>query len=714
MSVERRVVLNHRGRMAKSWLWRGVAFAAMWFCVSVSIAAADAVTALEPLFSQPYIDADEWRDAPVRHRYVHGGFKGTDTRFSFYLPAKEQYQGRFFQHLTPFPLSEKLAQQDPVGEFNKIGFAIASGAYFVETNGGSTLPIGKVATTKSDPTITAYRANAAAAQYSRVVAMQMYGSKRPYGYAYGGSGGAYRTVGSIENTKGVWDGAVPYVLGSSMAIPNMFTVRMHAMRILKGKFPQIVDAVEPGGSGDPFLGLNALQVSALREITRMGFPLKSWYGYNNMGVHGFAALYPGIVAADPTYFVDFWTKPGYLGFDHPDQFTGARMQFKTSLAAPMTAAEAARLRINLDASSAESQGGVDSAFRIPEGAEGARVAALRLKLTPPPIDFIGGDLIVMSGAAKNKRLPLARIVGDIAVLGVADQDVANLLAANDEVQIDNSNFLAAQTYHRHQVPGPEYKVWDQFRRPDGKPMYPQRPMLLGPVFTQATAGSLPTGAFEGKIILVESLWDREALPWSADWYRGLVQKHFGDASDDHFRLWYTDHALHGDEGQLEDATHVVSYNGILHQALRDLSAWVEKGIAPPASTSYRVDDGQVIVPPTAEERRGVQPVVRVQANAAARSDVAVGEPVTFTGTIAVPPGTGSIIAAQWDFDGAGTFPVSSNVSKGAKATTVSITRAFDKPGTYFPVLRGISQREGDTLSPYARIQNLGRVRVVVR
>ena len=51
---------------------------------------------------------------------------------------------------------------------------------------------------QTDPTITAYRANAAAAQYSRTVAMQMYGGKRPYGYAYGGSGGAYRTIGSIR------------------------------------------------------------------------------------------------------------------------------------------------------------------------------------------------------------------------------------------------------------------------------------------------------------------------------------------------------------------------------------------------------------------------------------------------------------------------------------------------------------------------------------
>src|SRR6185437_7547214 len=34
--------------------------------------------AVDPLFAHPYIDKDEWRNTPVRHRYVHGGFKGTD------------------------------------------------------------------------------------------------------------------------------------------------------------------------------------------------------------------------------------------------------------------------------------------------------------------------------------------------------------------------------------------------------------------------------------------------------------------------------------------------------------------------------------------------------------------------------------------------------------------------------------------------------------
>lgn len=674
-------------------------------------APAQAAATEDALFAQPYIDIDEWRDAPVRHRYVHGGFKGTETRFSFYFPPKDQYQGRFFQHLTPAPDNENLAQRAGSPEENKIGFAISSGGYFVETNGGGPAVAGFGS---KDPTIGAYRANAAAARYSRVVAQQMYGGKRPYGYVYGGSGGAYRTTGSFENTRGVWDGAVPYVMGSSMAIPNSFTVRMHAMRLLDGKFPQIVDAVEPGGGGDPYAGLNPEQAGALREVTKMGFPPQSWYGWKTMGIHGFAALYGGVVMADPGYFTDFWTKPGYYGFDHPESFKGARLQHKTTVAAPITALEAAKAGLNTGLITGRKTGNVDDSYAALQGQAGQQVAAFRLAAAPPPVQFMGGDLIVLSGAAKGQRLMVSRIDGDKVILGIVDPAVAAKLAPGDEVQVDNSNFLAAQTYHRHQVPGPEFKVWDQFRDAAGKPIYPQRPMLLGPIFTKATAGSIPEGNFDGKMILVESLWDREAYPWSADWYRARVQRHFGSATDDHFRLWYTDHALHGDATEQDDKTRAVSYLGVLHQALRDVAAWVEQGTPPPASTSYRIDDGQVVTAPTAEARKGIQPVVTLTANGAERAEVARGQPVTFVGTITVPPGAGFVTHAQWDFDGAGAFAESSPVAKGATTVRVTTTHRFDQPGTYFPALRGISQRDGDAATPYAQIQNLGRVRVVVK
>jgi hypothetical protein len=128
----------------------------------------------DPMFDRPAVDLDEWRDEPVPHRYVHGGFEGTNTRFSIYLPPADSYRGRFFQHITPVPDSENLAQQAR-GEADKIGFAIASGAYFLETNGGGVWG----GYGSDDPTIAGYRANAAAVQYSRAVACEMYGEHRP-------------------------------------------------------------------------------------------------------------------------------------------------------------------------------------------------------------------------------------------------------------------------------------------------------------------------------------------------------------------------------------------------------------------------------------------------------------------------------------------------------------------------------------------------------
>jgi len=45
---------------------------------------------------------------------------------------------------------------------------------------------------------------------------------------------------------------------------------------------------------------------------------------------------------------------------------------------------------------------------------------------------------------------------------------------------------------------------------------------------------------------------------------------------------------------------------------------------------------------------------------------------------------------------------------------VEVEHTFGKAGTYFPALRGVSERTGDRVTPYARVQNLGCVRVVVK
>ncbi|MFV8819173.1 hypothetical protein [Haliea sp. E17] len=669
----------------------------------------------DTMFSKPFIDIDEWRDTPVRHRYVHGGFADTDTRFSFYLPPKEKYEGRFFQYITPVPESENLSQGKS-GEEDKIGFAVDSGAYFVETNGGG--KFGAATPGQSiDPTIGAFRANAAAAQYSRAVALEMYGGKRPYGYAFGGSGGAFRTIGGMENTEGVWDGAVPYVAGSPMSIPNVFTVRTYAMRVLADKLPAIADAVDVGSGKDPFtdIGLNAEERDALQEATRLGFPLRGWHAWDHLGLHAFSLLFPAVVAVDTPYFSDFWAKPGYEGYQPTASLKRAQLDFTVAIDKLVGVDEARAMGLEVGHLPGQRHGLADDAWKAMQGKHQAALpVALKIAAVPAQ-NTLGADLSVASGDAAGTPLPLVRLEGDIVLLAPGAEEALAKLKVGDKLHFDNRNFLAVQTYHRHQVPGPEYAVWDQFRDAQDKPIYPQRPMLLGPMFAQGASGTLQSGDFKGKMILLENLYDTEAFPWQADWYRARVQEHLGEAMDDNFRLWFNDHSNHHDATEQRDPLHTVSYLGVLQQALRDVSAWVEAGVEPPANTRYEVVDGQVEVPEDAALRGGIQPTIALTANGSSRAEVAAGEAVDLVASVAVPAGTGSIVAAQWDLDGQGTFPVAGQIERAADGqVTVRLEHAYSQPGTWFPTLRVASQREGDAGTAFARIQNLGRVRVVVR
>lgn len=79
----------------------------------------------------------------------------------------------------------------------------------------------------------------------------------------------------------------------------------------------------------------------------------------------------------------------------------------------------------------------------------------------------------------------------------------------------------------------------------------------------------------------------------------------------------------------------------------------------------------------------------------------------FTGVITTPPRAGSIIAAQWDFYGKGDFRDASPAPGHPRQLKVVIALRLDQPRVWFPALRGVSQRDGDRTTPYARIQTSG-------
>lgn len=638
---------------------------------------------IDPQYSEPYIDINELRGEPISHRYVHGGFKGTDARFSFYFPSAERYEGRFFHNTYPLSLSEDIGPFPIAFDVatGNLGFILDSGAYYVQTNLG-----GADRTPFADPAMAAYRVNAAAAKYSRIVAAEIYGAHRPYGYLFGGSGGSYQVIGSAENTSGVWDGFVPFVIGTPNAIPSMFTVRMHALRVLskRNKFPAILDAINPGGSGDPYAELNEEERAALQEATLMGFPPRGWFSYSTMGSGYFNHVAPLVPMLDPTYVDDFWSKPGYLGTDPNSDIGAAHFHFDTVITKV-----------------------IDGFFKYVE-----------LESVPEK-DFTDSHLVMMSGASADNSIPIATINGNVIGFTLAaDQTAIRGIRVGDRVRIDNAWPLAMQTYHRHQVPTPDMYGWNQFRTADGKFKYPQRDILIGPLSAAGTAGSVPNGNIKGKMLVVETLMDIDALPWQADWYRSQVKEKLGAAFKDNFALWFIDHAQHDNPPAGKAQAHAVSFEGALQQALRDISTWVEKGIRP-IDTQYQVIDSQVQVPENANEGGGIQPVVALyvnkngQANGDVRTDVKIGETVNFTATIEVPSNAGKIVAIEWDLEGTGEYPVSEKIDTPQVHIRISAAHAFSKRGTYFPVIRVTSQRQGDMKTPYARIQNIACVRVVV-
>jgi len=639
----------------------------------------DVVTAdsVDPQFKHPYIDVNELRNEPVPHRYMHGGFKDTDARFSFYFPPKERYAGRFFHNTYPMAVSEDIGPFPIAFEVStgNLGFTIDSGAYYVQTNLG-----GRDRMPPADLAIGAYRVNAAAAKYSRIVAAELYGEHRPYGYLFGGSGGSYQTMGAAENTVGVWDGFVPFVIGSPNAIPSMLTIRTHALRVLRqrNKFPGIMDAISPGGSGDPYTELNDEESAALKEATSLGFPPRGWWNHDTLTSGHLTQVAPLIPLLDPTYVDDFWTKPGYLGTDPASSIRDARFHFDTRVA------------------------------RVIEG------FPRQLELASvPDRDFADSHLVMLSGEAAGKSTAIATIDGKtVGFAFAADQSVINSIQAGDQVRIDNSWALAIQTYQRHQVPTPDLYAWNQYRNVDGTPVYPQRDILIGPIAAAGTAGSVPNGRIHGKMLMLDTLLDVDGIPWQADWYRSQVKAALGTAFEENFALWFIDHAQHDNPGTALACAHTVSYEGALQQALRDVSAWVETGQRP-AETRYEVVDSQVVVPDRAHERGGIQPVIHLFANGGARADVAVNQPIAFSVAIEMPPNAGTIVAAEWDFEGRGNFTVVEPLDTPQALLHLSATHSYTAPGTYYAVLRATSQRQGNRHTPYSRIQNIARARVEV-
>lgn len=676
----------------------------------------------DPFFGTPFLDADEERGTPVPHRYLHGGFDGTDTRFAAYLPPSETWRGRFFQ---PFGGGQggdefTAAPGGLLGEMlGGLTDAAELGGFMIESNQGH---IQSSPDPKADDPVTlyGYRASAEVGRFARFLATEHYGSPPRHGYAFGGGAGAGRALQSMERAPGVWDAAFVYCTpgrvdpeggsaeSQSPTIAN-FSAMLNVRSMLGPKLPAFVDALEPGGSGDPYAGLTAPQREAVADLYALGFP----GGEVHLGLQiGPTAVWAtsaeALIDQDPDYFEDFWTKPGYAGADQPDLFTHRRLQVRTTVDAVVTNDD---LRAEVLAGGPAANAPLAIWWPITYRGD------LAVGLVPDDhlnVDLIGARVTVLTGAAAGRRLYCRDTAGRTVLIdanGTPGLVRLTDVLPGDEVEIDNRDFLAfCHWYRHHLLPGE--RGFNRFLM-RGRPIHPQRELRR----ITGNGGGTLLGRFAGRVLSTQFTPDTMVWPIQPATYAEAVQSQ-DDELASRFRIRWIENAENSPPAFFPKAhpalsTRVIDYSGAVRQSLRDIVAWVEDGVAPVATT-YRIDDGQVVLPDRAAERGGIQPVVSATVNGAASAAVAAGEPARLEVTAEVPPGAGAVVKVDWDFDGFGTFPFTDESVDGtAAAVTLVVEHAFHQPGTYFPAVRVSSHREGDVADTSRRVENLGRVRVVV-
>lgn len=607
--------------------------------------------------------------------------KTASHRVTWRFPAKAHWRNRFFQQTYPLPFDMLNTVDDR--------FAFTSGGFTVAINPGN-------------PNV-GYRVPAAAAKLAKAYANKLYGNTaRIYGYLYGQSGGSVQAIAAAEGTTGVWDGIIPVVIATDGLTMHSFQwANLYAIAVPQAKREAIADAVAPGSGRDIYTGLNGDERAILNELLSAGFARLALedmkfavgFGPGNLGATG---------DLDPTYEDDFWSKPGYEGNDPPAWLTAARVDGIATISGVTRNAQGAPTSVNFDPATLPKLGSI--------GAEGLQFHVYAADGTTR---ITKGEVRTLSGRLAD---------GTLTLNGTNDPVLLAALTHGSKIRITNGALLAAAFYPRHTIPDNGNPAYNQYRNKNGSPRYAQRPVNVAYFGNLRAAGGVrQTGNINTKTVVIEDLVDPASYPYTAAFYALQVKRALGPVQADRMlRVYYQESASHGAfpgivPGKM--GTSLVGVGGILHQALLDLAAWVEDGVAPLSSSSYRLDEmNQVILPDSASKRRGLQPVLHLTANGEERAVVGVNQPVNLSADIAMPPRSGQIVQYDWylgthDFK----FEPAMTLAKPQTRAKAKRTVSFPKAGEYMVTLRVFGQRNGiGDVSHPTILQNLARVRIVVR
>lgn len=679
----------------------------------------------DDFFGAPFVDADEQRDDPTPHRYIHGGFEGTDTRFAFFYPPAERYEGRMFKPLQGGNAGDEHVNCNPHGTFitGGIEMIFRLGGYAVESNMGH---IGDVLDPKAgeDPTIYGWRAVAESARFSKFLAARILGKAPDYTYVYGGSGGARRSPLCLAYAPDVFDGAMPFMGDASDGDhgdfsrikqgAGHFASMFNVQRVLGPKMDDVIDAMWPGGSGNPFATLNTHQIEELSALYRLGYPRGDEFMISQpMGQIWLWASMAERLQGEDDYFDKFWTTPGHVGYDQPDLVAGDLLSKKIKVARALTTQN---IYDDPIFSTPKLQPLLALVRGVIEGTGRSRDLPCVLEIKDVGEGYrLGAKVKITSGTAEGRELYCLNAIGDYFFCD-GMSEASNLrftgVEPGDEVHIDNRAFLAYCYYARHHLQ--DTKEYD-FLRLAGRPIYKQYELPdMSPFMS-----TCHTGKFDGKMLWIHHTHDSSLWPSQGIGMKNNVEREVGyEEGRKHFRLRWLDNAEHippmlaAAPANRANVTWLVDYLPMVEQGLVDLAAWVEQGIEP-AETQFEYLDGEIILSSNAVERGGVQPVVAVTANGKSRAEVKAGKAVNLEVSAEVPAGTGTIISVLWDFDGSGSYPEKPDVDGTASKLTLNTQHTYDKPGTYFVTALVESHREGDVNATCRRIPNVASARVVV-
>ncbi len=593
------------------------------------------------------------------------------------FPEKAYFRNRFFQQT--YPLNIEMLN-------------VVDARFAFETGGGYTVGVNP-----GNPNV-GFRMLAAAAKLAKAYARKFYGTnERIYGYMYGQSGGSVQTIAAAEGTTGVWDGLVPAVIATDGLNNHSFDWgALYNLAIPEAKRKAIAEAAAPGSGKDIYAGLDSDERAVLDEVLSAGFPrnvLETMQFSLGGAMFGLGSLR----SLDPTYFADFWTKPGYEGANPPAFLKAAIVDGVATIATITRNAQGVPTAIAFDPASIPALGS--------NGSDGVQFTVLRE----------GGEGAALRGKLEGTTFKLDDGKNDPALLSA--------LAVGMKVKLDNRMVLALAFYPRHSILDNGNPAYNQYRNADGTPRYVQRPKtpIAIPLLSNigAAGGIMQSGRLKTKTIVFENLSDGNSYPYVAGFYAGQVKRALGaKKAQQMFRLYYQQNGFHGtflDPLPGKFGTMTAATGGTLHQVLLDLAEWAEKGIAPRPSTRFMIDRmNQIVVPAPAAARGGHQPSTELTINGGKRAEVAVNQPVTLTGRIEMPPGPGKVVQYDWylgtpDFK----FEPATKLATPKAKVVVSRTVSFPTPGEYMITFRATGQREGkqDSTTP---LYNIDRVRIVVR